>query len=80
VVLLGLGLAIPAATIVRVAWRTEIDLPALSALLALALVAGAAMLDIALNVPAIAALAALLFGLCWGRALRTAVPPRRSEA
>lgn len=80
VVLLGLGLAIPAATIVRVAWRTEIDLPALSALLALALVAGAAMLDIALNVPAIAALAALLFGLCWGRALRTAVPPRRGEA
>lgn len=71
VALLSIGLALPAIRIVRAAWHAGIDLPGLSALLAVALVAGCSMLDIALNVPAIAALAALLFGLCWGRALRT---------
>lgn len=48
-------------------------------LCAIGAIGGSAMIDIALNVPAIAALCAVLVGVVWGAALRTGRLPRRAH-
>lgn len=56
--------------------RRGLPLPR-AAMAAILLIAGEAMVDIALDVPAVAALAVLLLGLLWGRSLRLLTSRRR---
>jgi O-antigen ligase len=73
------AVAMMATASIRTFQRRAVDPVVLASIAAMGLIFGCAMVDIALNVPAIAALASSLGGLIWGYSLRHARPSRRSS-
>ncbi len=76
------AVALVAIALVNLLWRlcrapsARTSAIGLSLLLAVAVAVAGSIADIALNVPAIAALCAVLLGLAWGRLLGRRAPPR----
>ena len=73
------AVALMASASIRTFRRRAVDPVVLASIAGMGLIFGCAMVDIALNVPAIAALASSLGGLIWGYSLRHARRSRRSS-
>jgi len=77
------GLALLLVALAAIGWqiaRARRDWWSVAPLCALAAIAGSAMIDIALNVPAVVALFAVLLGSVWGAALASGTATRRPVA